>query len=53
MGFNSGFKGLNAKVGKKEPYLYPASGGHSLHNKTNGKIFTGKKFNSDGKIVST
>jgi len=27
---------LNAKFGK-ESYLYPARGGHSLHNKTNNK----------------
>jgi len=26
---------FNAKVGKKQSYLYPACGGHSLHNKTN------------------
>jgi hypothetical protein len=26
---------FNAKVRKKESYLYPACRGHSLHNKTN------------------
>jgi len=38
---------------KKESYLFPACGGHSLHNKTNGKFFTGKRFNCDGNMVST
>jgi hypothetical protein len=43
---------LNTNIGKKS-YLYPTCAGHSLHNKTNVKFCTGKRFSCDGNILST
>ena len=45
-------KDLSAKAGN-ESCLYPACRGHSPHNETNGKFWTGKRFSCDLNIAST
>jgi len=46
---------FNAKLEKKDSYLYPACGGHSLHNKTNdnGKQMVNFSLGRDLTVMGT